>query len=298
MTQDILHRFIFENEPVRGEYVKLGDSYKTITTQHDYPPVIRQLLGESLCVAALLGAIIKFDGRLTLQFRGKGKLKLLLAQSNDKNQLRGLVKYDGNPTNEELLEAFQDGILMIMLDSGVNGQRYQGVVEWKGDSLAETIESYFRHSEQLATRIWLQTNEEYAVGYLLQVIPTAEKDAHGIQHEVIQPSWQRILKLTDVIAPGTLLEANYPEFLTHFYPGETLRVFDGSAVSFNCDCTRKRGEDAIGLLGRAEAEEEIKDKNTIVVTCEFCNQEYIYDRVDVEEIFKNNEQPPNDRQLH
>ncbi len=86
---DILQRFIFENDPVRGEYIKLHESYQTILQQHDYPAAVRTLLGEALCVAALLSAIIKFEGRLTVQFRGKGKLRLLLAQCDDQNQLRG-----------------------------------------------------------------------------------------------------------------------------------------------------------------------------------------------------------------
>ncbi len=297
MNHDILQRFIFENEPVRGEYVKLDDSLQTILQQHDYPPAIRQLLGESLCTAALLSAIIKFTGRLTVQFRGKGKLKLLLVQCNDQYQLRGLAKYDDNISYEEMIDSFRDGVLMIMLDSGVKGQRYQGVVEWKGSSLAETIENYFRDSEQLATKIWLRTNDEHAAGFLLQVIPMAEQGV-GIQNEIIMPSWQRILRLTEAADMDKLIEAKYPELLTQMYPDETLRIFDGSPVVFHCGCTRKRGEDAISLLGREEAEEEIRDKQTIVVTCDFCNKEYIFDRVDVEAIFKNHGQPPTDISLH
>lgn len=298
MTQDTLQRFIFENEPVRGEYVKLDVSLQTILKQHDYPPAIQRLLGESLCAAALLSAIIKFDGRLTVQFRGKGKLKLLLAQCNDKSQLRGLAKFDGDLTYEELMASFKDGILMIMLDSSIPGKRYQGVIEWTGDSLASSLEMYFKNSEQLATKIWLTTNEKSAAGYLLQVVPMAEQDAHGIQNEIIMPSWHRILKLTDVGDMQLFLNEEYPGFLTRMYPNETLRVFDAAPVTFHCGCNRKRGEDAIALLGRAEAEEEIKDKQTIVVTCDFCNEEYIFDRVDVELIFKNHGQPPTNIHLN
>lgn len=294
MTQDSLQRFMFENEPVRGEYVKLDKSLQTILKQHDYPKVIQQLLGEGLCVAALLSAIIKFDGRLTVQFRGKGKLKLLLAQCNDKGQLRGLAKYDEDITYEELMQAFHDGILMIMLDSSIPGKRYQGVVEWQGNSLAASIEMYFRHSEQLATKLWLVSNEQSAAGFLLQVIPGHDQEARGLQNEIIQPSWQRIIRLTETQDMSQILQGNYPELLTHFYPDDTLRVFEGSSVSFYCGCSRKRGEEAIFLLGRAEAEEEIKDKHSIVVTCDFCSEEYVFDRVDVEEIFTKHNRPPTD----
>lgn len=298
MTKDLLQRFIFENEPVRGEYVKLEHSLQTILKQHDYPPAIQRLLGEGLCAAALLSAIIKFEGRLTIQFRGKGKLRLLLAQCDDQYHIRGLAKYDNDITYEELMESFQDGILMIMLDSGVKGQRYQGVVEWQGNSLAESIQGYFRSSEQLATKIWLSGNDKSAQGYLLQVIPVADKNARGIENEIVIPSWQRVVSQTESADLDNILNHSYPEFLTQLYPEETIRVFDASEVSFHCGCTRKRGEDAISLLGREEAEEELRDKQSIVVTCDFCNKEYVFDRVDVEAIFKKYGQPPSDTHLH
>lgn len=298
MTKDLLQRFIFENEPVRGEYVKLEHSLQTILKQHDYPPAIQRILGEGLCAAALLSAIIKFEGRLTLQFRGKGKLRLLLAQCDDQYHIRGLAKYDNDITYEELIESFQDGILMIMLDSGVKGQRYQGVVEWQGNSLAESIQGYFRSSEQLATKIWLSGNDKFAQGYLLQVIPIADKAARGIENEILNPSWQRIVNQTESADLDNILTRSYPELLTLLYPEETIRVFDPADVDFHCGCTRKRGEDAISLLGREEAEEELRDKQSIVVTCDFCNKEYVFDRVDVEAIFKKYGQPPSDTNLH
>lgn len=298
MTKDLLQRFIFENEPVRGEYVKLEDSLVTILNQHDYPPAVRRLLGEGLCAAALLSAIIKFDGRLTIQFRGKGKLKLLLAQCDDKLNLRGLIKHEGEMTYEELMAAFQEGVLVIMLDSGPKGQRYQGVVEWQGNSLAESIQGYFRNSEQLATKIWLNGEGDRAIGYLLQVIPVVEQAAHGMEIEIIDPAWNRIVRLTEAADPSILLQAQYPELLTLLYPEDTIRVFDAATVAFHCSCTRKRGEDAILLLGQEEAEDELNGKQSIIVTCDFCNKEYIFDRIDVAEIFKKNNQPPTDIHLH
>ncbi len=299
MTKDLLQRFIFENEPVRGEYVKLENSFQTVLSQHDYPPAVRKILGEGLCAAALLSAIIKFEGKLTVQFRGKGKLKLLLAQCNDKNHVRGLAKYDGDLSYEELMSAFQEGILMIMLDSGPNSQRYQGVVEWQGNSLAESIQGYFRNSEQLATKIWLQSDEQTAVGFLLQVIPVTENNSREFEKEIVNPSWHRITKQTEAADMDVIMNTPYPEFLTQLYPDETIRIFDSSEVEFHCGCTRKRGEEAIGLLGREEAEEELKDKQCIAVTCDFCNKEYLFDRADVEAIFeKNRGAPPSDIQLH
>lgn len=297
--EDKLQRFIFENAPVRGEHVRLQASYQTIIQQHDYPPALKKLLGEALCATVLLSAIIKFKGRLTLQFRGKGKLKLLLAQSDNNFNLRALAKWSGEMSFEELMESFNEGVLVIMLDGGAQKGQYQGIVAWRGNSLVESLEGYFRESEQLATKIWMEVTETQVVGYLLQAIPNAGVADHVIENELIAPHWEHIMKLTSKMYPIDLLTIDCTSLLTLLYQDEEIRVFPAIDVRFGCTCSRQRGADAIRILGQEEAESELKDKNSIVVTCDFCNEEYIFDRVDVAKIFEDDDNaPPTDIQLH
>jgi len=296
--QDLLQRFIFDKAPIRGEYVQLTESYETILGQHDYPEALRRLLGEALAVAALLCATIKYDGRLTVQFRGKGKLKFLLAQCDNQFHIRGLAKWDGDLSYEELMAAFHDGVLMIMLDSGPQKKRYQGIVAWRGDSLIESIEGYFKDSEQLATKIWLAVNEKKAVGYLLQVLPAPENVAETLEQEIINPHWGRIISLSSKLTAENLLHQDIEALLINAYSEEEIRIFEPVPVKFQCNCTRKRGEDAIYILGQEEAEDELKDKNAIVVTCDFCNKEFVSDRVEVAKLFADRKQPPSDTHLH
>ena len=297
-NNDLLERFVFENAPVRGEFIRLHESFQTIIQQHAYPLVIAKLLGEALCVGALLSAIIKFEGRLTVQFRGQGKLKLLLAQSDNQFNLRGLVKWSGEfESYEELLRSLAEGVLVITLDGGTAKNRYQGIVAWTGNSLAESIEGYFQHSEQLATKLWLSVNETTAAGLLLQIIPAATQNASTAGKEALNPDWERIIKATTMqLLPENLLEMDPQALLVKLYPNEEVRIFPSTPVKFTCTCSRKRGEEAINLIGQEEAEQELKDKQVIVVTCDFCGKEYVFDRVDVEEIFK--KQIPPDTHLH
>lgn len=299
MTEsDILHRFIFENEPVRGEFVRLTDSLQTILNQHQYPPLIRRLLSEALCAATLLAAVIKFDGRLTLQFRGKGKIKLLLAQCNHQMAIRGLVKFDADLTEADIQAALQEGVLAIMLDGGSKETQYQGIVPWVGHSLTESIEGYFKQSEQLPTKLWMTVGQDCASGFMLQVVPINEKNATGIVNEIIAPSFMRIVKMTTALENMDWSTETYTNLLQQLYPDETLRVFNPSGIHFACTCSRKRSEDAIGLLGKEEAEAEIKDKNAIEVTCDFCSKTYHFDRIEVAQIFDGKNQPPPDKHTH
>ncbi len=297
VKQDLLQRFIFDKAPVRGEFIRLEASYQTIVKQHVYPKPIRQLLGEALSVAGLLSAIIKFNGRLTVQFRGKGKLKMLLAQCDNQFNLRGLVKWDDAlSTYEDLMESFNEGILGIMLDAGLKN-RYQGVVAWSGNSLTESIEGYFRHSEQLATKLWLNVNDKVASGLLLQVVPAEKKAIEDEQNAALTYLGQ-MTELALERDPNLLINASGEDLLRKLYPDEELRLFPSIPVAFKCTCSRKRSEDAIRLLGPDEAEEELKNKNSLVVTCDFCNEEYVFDRNDVEKIFSSQDEPPSTTHLH
>lgn len=294
--RDNLQRFIFENAPVRGEFIHLAESFQTIISQHSYPPAVQQLLGEALCVAGLLTAIIKFKGRLSVQFRGKGKLKMLLAQCDDKFSLRGLVQYDGDLSYEDLMQSFNDGVLMITLSPDKSTKSYQGVVAWRGNSLVESIEGYFRDSEQLATRLWLSVDKDFAAGLLLQVMPGDESASYALEREMVDMQWSRLTSASEQIEKADLLHLGYESLLRKLYPHEDVRVFEQQPVAFRCTCTRKRGEDAILLLGKEDAEEEINEKQVLVVTCDFCNKAYEFDKVDVATIFAN--RGPTSADLH
>lgn len=295
--KDQLQRFIFDKMPIRGELIHLDLSYRTIINQHPYPLPIKRLLGEALAAAALLSAIIKFEGRVTVQFRGKGKLKLLLAQCDNHFNLRALAKYSNNLTHETLMQSFNDGVLAIMLDSGFNKNPYQGIVAWRGNSLSESIEGYFQESEQLATKIALAVDDHKAAGLLIQVVPAANKHAQNLETASANSHWNRISTLTSQANPDFLLTQDSVSLLQKVYPHEEIRLFPPVAVKFRCSCSRKRGEDAILLLGKKEAEAELKSNHTIIVTCDFCNEEYFFDPGDVAKIFESNDKP-SDIQLH
>lgn len=286
---DKLQRFLFDNAPVRGEIVRLNTSFQTIIEQHTYPPSIRSLLGQALAVVSLLSAIIKFNGRLTVQFRGNGKVKLLLAQCNQHFQIRGLVQSQGELTEDELWDDLKNGVLAIMMDPDIHGgKRYQGIVAWQGHSFAETIEGYFNQSEQIPTRIWLAANENTAAGMLLQVMPSQQT------HDTDDDAWQRLNLLSNTMTPNELLTLENQILLHRLFSEEKVRVFQQMPIEFKCNCSVKRSEQAVLLLGHEEAEEELKTKQNIIVTCEFCHLEYVFDRVDVARIFKEagNTTPP------
>lgn len=281
--KDTLQRFLFENASVRGEIVHLEDSFTAIMQQHHYPPLIQKILGEMLVAACLLSATIKLKGRITVQFQGKNKVKLLLVQSNHDLQIRGLAQWQGELTEDELLMHLKEGVLAIMIDPDVEGgQRYQGIVAWEGDSLAQSLEGYFNNSEQLPSRLWLAVNEKRAAGLLIQMLP----EESNPKEMTDQPDWEHISHLTGTVTADELLNLDNAVLLHRLYVQEDVRVFSPAPVIFRCTCSMVRSENALRLLSEEEIEQELRDKQALVVTCEFCNKEYRFDRVDIARILK------------
>jgi len=63
-------------------------------------------------------------------------------------------------------------------------------VPLQSSDLAATLQTYFKQSEQLETRLWLFANETHAVGLLLQELPTQNSD---------KTDWERIEILADTV---------------------------------------------------------------------------------------------------
>ncbi|MDR3492312.1 MAG: Hsp33 family molecular chaperone HslO [Gammaproteobacteria bacterium] len=293
-NNDTLQKFLFENMSIRGELVHLDTTFKTIMKQHDYPPPIQRLLGETLVIASLLMAELKFKGRLTVQFQGKGTLKLLLAQCNQDLELRGLAQWTGDLQDEDLLADLKQGTLAIIMDPDNSVQRYQGIVEWVGNSLSRSIENYFENSEQLQTRLWIHVTDNQAAGFLLQMMPAVDPKEYSLDAE---RDWEHVVHLGQTITADELFNLENEVLLSRLYTSDSIRIFEPSDVVFRCTCSAQRGENAILLLGPQEAEEELHENQVIVVKCEFCNSQYTFDRVDVANIFHRNP-PPSSSQVH
>jgi molecular chaperone Hsp33 len=253
--------------------------------QHYYPPVVRQLLAEALLAVSMIAGIFKQEGKLTLQFQGNGALSLLSVRCTHDFHLRGVVQCNEDISNiDSLAEALGQGTLLFTYEPESQGQRYQSVVEVTGASVARAIEDYFLQSEQLATRIFLAVDEKSAVGFMLQQLPSKEEEK--------EESWNHVVTLAETLSPDEMLNLDNHTILHRLYHEEQLRLFTPHALQFGCSCTVYRMENAIISLGKEEALKILEERDSIEVTCEFCNHHYEFDRVDVESLFKAGSQRP------
>jgi len=280
---DQLHRFVIENTRVRGEIVHLNATWKAALERYEYPENVRNILGEAFAACALLSATIKFEGSLILQIRGDGPLHLLVVQATSEGTLRGLARWSDDVPADDLKNIFGNGQMVITIEQP-SGEPYQGIIALQGEHIQDAIENYFKQSEQLNTRLWLTSNNEICTGFLLQELPETKETRHsnlGEDHN----DWDHAQALGNTLSKQELLTLSSKEILHRLFHEDDIRLFDPTPLSFRCSCSNERISKMIVSLGLVEARSIISEQGEIHVDCEFCNAQYTFDSIDVENLF-------------
>jgi molecular chaperone Hsp33 len=286
--RDTLHRFLFERFPIRGHLVHLDAAWRALIEHRQYPVVIRDTLGEAVVASLLLAATIKFEGVLSLQLQGNGPVHLMLAQCTSGLGVRGLARFrDFGAAGDSLniREPLGAGNLTVTLETDDGAQRYQGIVPIEGERLADSLQAYFQNSEQLPTRLWLRADAQGASGMLLQKLPGAGSIA-AADAAAIEDAWRRVQFIADTLTLEELSTLADAEILRRLFNEDDLRLFEPSPVYFRCRCSRERVAGMLQGLGEAETRGVLAERGKVEVHCDFCNRAYVFDAVDVAQLFK------------
>lgn len=280
--QDKQNRFLIESCDVNGQLVQLDQSWIDARARTDYPPTVQTVLGEAFVATVLLAAMLKMDGKCTLQVRGPGPVHLLVVQVNSSGECRGLARWKEEPVAPDVKTVFgEDASMTITIESLEYAEPYQGIVPLEGDTLADAIGYYLSNSQQLRTQLTMSVNDNTASGLLLQKLPSSQARSDDSEE-----GWTRARHLASTVTDQELTELSAEELLRRLYFEEEVRLFDATDVSFKCSCSRERTGNMLIGLGETEVDEILAEQGEVAITCEFCDAEYFYDAVDIAALFK------------
>lgn len=291
---DRLTRFLIDRAGVRGVRVHLHDTWQQIRQRAgdvaDIAPAAVDLLGQASAAAALFTGHTKVAGRLSVQLRSDSRLRTLFAECTAAGTLRGIVQLrsgddDGTQEGRETavsadLRALGDSaVLAITIENpsrhGSDPSRYQGLVSLDAQTLSAAFEDYFHRSEQLPTRLLLAADGTRAAGLMLQKLPGDDVgDLDG---------WTRACALFDTLSPAELLDWPSETLLVRLFHEDQVRVLGHRPLGFACSCSRERVESMLVALGEEEALAALRD-DTAEVRCEFCGEQYVFTRPQIEDL--------------
>lgn len=289
---DEVRRFIVENQPVRGHWVRLDTAWRELCAHSDYPLRVRELLGQAVAASVLFAAALKFRGTLTLQLQGDGAVSLLVAQCTHDFRLRAVARFDeaavaaiSTPPARDA-ETFRQlvgstGRVAVTVEADERSMRYQGIVPLSGGSLADSLEAYFASSEQLPTRLVLAADSERGAGVLVQKVPGAST----ADETELEETWKDAQRGLERLSASDLLECPVEKVLERGFAAYDMRLFRGARVQFECRCNQGRVTGLLRALGPAEVRDVLREQGSVTVTCEFCHRPYRFDALAVEALF-------------
>jgi molecular chaperone Hsp33 len=295
---DLVLPFQIETSNVRGRMVRLGVELDTILAKHAYPEPVARFLAETVTLAVLLSSLLKFEGVFTLQTKGDGPISLMVADVTSTGDVRAYAQFDA----EALAKAAGDveiapapallgkGHIAFTVDQGADTERYQGVVELYGKTLADCVQHYFRQSEQIETGVTVavdrdETGAWRSGGIMLQRLPG--DGGHSNPASDVEDGWRRAMVLLTTATTGELTgTALAPsDLLLRLFHEDGVRVFPPHLLRFGCRCSRERVAGMMAKLPRAEVE-SMKVDGLVEVTCQFCSTAYRFDDAQLAAVYE------------
>lgn len=275
---------------LRGRMVRIGPALKQALEGHNYPPVVARLLGETVAVSLMLASSLKYDGVFVLQTKSEGPIKTLMADVTsagdfrcyanfDQEQLDAVLEGEEEPT---LMRLLGPGYLAFSVDQGPDTERYQGLTELTGTSLADCAHQYFSQSDQLKTAMVVMAEERGQIAGALMIQQLPHDAKHHDEQESVEEDWHRAIALMSSVTARELLDDGLPpaELLYRLFNQDGVRMFESRTLCNKCRCSQAKVSGALISFSEEEREGLFED-DKISVVCEFCQTGYSFSRDDV-----------------
>lgn len=237
-------------------------------------------LGRLLTANLLLAADLKNDDdRLTLQIRGNGPAGFLVTTADGQGHVKGYAnapqeevpnKENGRPDVASYIGT--EGNFVLIRDYGMK-EPYTAYSPLVTGEIAEDIAAYYYQTERIPTALSLgvQLNEDGFVqtagGFFLQAMP-------GVPDDELETLEERLKALPDITA--LLADHSLEEILQSEFSSFEMEILDSTEVSYRCDCSRDKVQDALSSLHKDELLAMADEDSGAEVVCHFCGKVYAF----------------------
>lgn len=291
---DLLRPFQLETSQLRGRVLRLGPAIDSALGAHDYPAPVSRLLGELLVLAGAFAGALKFEGTFSLQTRGSGPVRLMVADVTNDGTMRAYAGFDRNRLEgpaepRDFADLIGKAVLALTVDQRTaGGEAYQGIVPLEGETLTAGMLTYFHQSEQVPTGICSavgrdpRTRAWRAGAIVLQAMP----GEGAIVAREREEDWHRAMLLLQTVTEAELVDPALPldDLLVRLFHEEGVRVFDPTDLRFGCSCSDERVRRTLSSFSVQDLADMREPDGQIGVTCQFCGSRYHYDDATIMDI--------------
>ena len=122
------------------------------------------------------------------------------------------------------------------------------------------------------------------VANMEEVLETYEK-AYDPDCPVVCMDEQPVQLIGETLTALEMRTLRDAEILHRLFNEDDVRLFEPAPVFFRCRCSRERVGGMLQSLGEAESRSVLAERGEVEVHCDFCNRGYIFDAVDIAQLF-------------
>ena len=292
---DFVAGFTPQGLPVRGRVLSMGPgSLSPVLKRHAYPDHLAEILGQALLLSVLVGAGLKFEGKVLAQAEGDGPVSMLVGEYRKDGGVRAYTNHE--PERWAWLEKVNKGdkphmpqlfgpmgrLALIIMHENHDLQPYQGIVPLAKGTLAECAQDYFRQSEQVMTHLKMVVRKDASGewrggGMMIQKI--AGDQARGDTEE----GWREAEALFATLKDDELIDPSLPadQLLYRLFNQRGVSMAAPQSLNDSCTCNHDRLIGTLQGLSDEALHDMVEPDGTLVVNCQFCSRDYVIPIADV-----------------
>lgn len=288
--KDYLVKALAFHGEVRAYAVCATETVKEAQTRHDLWVNASAALGRTMIGTAMMGAMEKGKGKVTVKIEGDGPLGFIVADADGKGNVRGYVQ---NPQVQ--LERNSVGKIDVRGAVGTNGSLtvvkdmglrdfFTGQVELVSGEIGEDFTYYFTTSEQVPSAVGLGVlvNPDHSIlaagGFIVQLMPNATEET--ISH--LEENLKTLTPVSKMVQNGLTPE----EILHEVLKGGDVQMLETLPVQFSCGCSKERLAIALMSLGKKELTDILEEDGQAELSCHFCQEKYQFDGSDLKALIE------------
>lgn len=284
-----VHRFVSNDLTLRAAAVDATEVVAHVQQLHNSYPVATSGVGKAMVGSLLLASQLKDNQQVGLLFRGNGPLKSIYAEASYEGNVRA---YTPNPQFQpasyegglKLSEALGHGTLTVARHIPFQKQPFNGMVELVSGEIGDDIAHYLHQSHQIRSVVSLGIYlDQYgkvmkAGGVIIEVMPGVEESIVDLiqqNADDFKPSVSKILR-----------DGGMPIDLVRPYMAgiDFTQIEHDYEINYFCPCSPERVQAALQVLGQADLQDMIDNKEEPEVTCQMCGKPYKFNVDQITEI--------------
>ncbi|MFR6449297.1 MAG: Hsp33 family molecular chaperone HslO [Peptoniphilus grossensis] len=295
-------RAIDESETIKISAAITTDVVEEAAKIHKLSKTTSAALGRVLTAAAIIGSWQKNEkDSITLSINGNGPAGKIVATCKNDGYVKGYVTNPGAdlPTREadgkiDVAGIVGEGNLTLVMDTGMK-KPYTGTVNLTTGEIAEDLAVYFLQSDQVPSAVGLGVlvDVDYSIkaagGFIIQLMPDATEE----QISKLEENLKGLPSVTSILD-----EYHDAEKLIEILMKDIdFKILEKREITYKCNCSREKVEDAIVSVGPKEIEEILREDKKAEVSCYFCDKVYNFDESDLERMVKKAEDINKNREI-